>query len=343
MDNHVIPTRTIGRTPIEVTEIGFGGGALGGMFTEVDAGAAIESVRVAYAAGIRYFDTAPLYGHGLSEHRIGEALEGVDRSSYVLGTKVGIDINPAPTGGDLSTYADPFYIDGGYDFSAAACEQSIERSMKRLRTDHIDIVYIHDPDEGDSAVPESRRRGVSHAAQVLDETFPFLAGLKAQGAIGAVGVGLNGTGMLHTFARHAEFDCFLLAGRYTLLEQHGLDDLFPTCADKGVTINIGGVFNSGILATGSSVRHAKYNYEDADPYVLSTVRRIEDIGQRYGVALPAAALRFPLLNPVVSSVIPGMRTASEVKQNIDAYRERIPDGYWNELRSAELIAAGALA
>ncbi len=334
-----LPRRRIGATEIEVTCLGLGGGALGGLYDVVEPEDAIATVRRAYDQGVRYFDTAPLYGHGRSEERIGRALEGVDRDSYVLSCKVGVAI--APTGGgtpeDERRYADPFLLEGGYDFSYDGAMRSLEASLKRLRTDRLDLVYVHDPDEADSCLPESERRDVDHLSTVMEGSYRALHELREQGVVGAIGIGLNGVEMLTRFARAGDFDAFLLAGRYTLLEQHGLDELFPICRERQISLVVGGVFNSGILATGASDPDATYNYVKADPDALERVRALEAVCDRHGVRLPAAALQYPLGDPVVAAVIPGVRSVGEVDGNLRDITQPIPASLWEEMRDAGLV------
>jgi D-threo-aldose 1-dehydrogenase len=327
--------RALGNSGVAVTCLGLGGGALGGLYTPVASDAAIAAVQEAYESGVRYFDTAPLYGHGRSETRLGQALAGYDRASFVLSTKVGLAIDPlSGSGSELEErYADPFLLDGKYDFSYDGCLSSLEASMRRLATDRIDVVYIHDPDEADSAIPAEERTGADHFGEAMDGTYRALHELRDQGVIRAIGVGLNGTEMLARFARAGDFDCFLLAGRYTLLEQEGLEDLFPVCRERRVSLVIGGVFNSGILATGSPDAGAKYNYVAADPVTVERVGAIEQVCARHGVSLPAAALQFPLANDVVAAVLPGVRSREEVRTNVAAVTAEIPAAFWTSLRA----------
>jgi D-threo-aldose 1-dehydrogenase len=331
--------RLLLRSGLEITSLGFGGGALGGMYEPVDEAGAEEAVRAAYDAGISYFDTAPLYGHGRSESRLGRALAGVPRGSYVLATKVGIMITPDETDPRYAerVYADPWVIHGAYDFSYDACLRSLEDSMRRLRVDRVDVVNIHDPDEGDSAMPVGQRRGVTHFPTVMDGAYRALHDLRSEGVIGAIGVGMNGVEPLLQFARAGDFDCFLLAGRYTLLEQNGLDEFLPVCAERDIGVVVGGVFNSGILATGPSARRVWHNYVAADEGVIQRVGVIEAVCARHGVPLPAAALQFPLAHPAVATVIPGMRSAAEVAANLAAATVPIPESLWQDLRDQGII------
>jgi D-threo-aldose 1-dehydrogenase len=325
-----LETRVIGRTSLHITCLGLGGGALGGLYEPVAADDAIEAVEQAYEHGIRYFDAAPLYGHGRSEERLGRGLAGIERSSFVLSTKVGMMIDPRPSTepGAERRYADPFLLDGRFDFSYDACLRSLEASMRRLRTDRVDIVYIHDPDEGDSLAPPDRRTGKDHLAEAMDGAYRALDELRAQGV---------GTSMLVRFAHAGDFDCFLLAGRYTLLEQNGLDDLLPLCVERGISVVVGGVFNSGILATGTSGSDPTYNYEPAGAETLARVAAIERACGEYGVPLAAAALQFPLAHPAVAAVLPGARSAGEVRGNVAAVNAQIPSGLWETMRMRALV------
>ncbi len=332
--------RRVGRTDVAVTCLGLGGGALGGLYDAVAQEDAVDAVCRAYERGIRYFDTAPLYGHGRSETRIGAALRGVDRDSYVLSCKVGVLIQPERQGDDPAVerhYADPFLLEGRYDFSYDGAMRSLEGSLRRLGTDRIDIVYIHDPDEADSSLPADQRSGADHFGAVMDGIYVALHALREQGVVRAIGVGLNGTEMLTRFARAGDFDVFLLAGRYTLLEQQGLDDLFPLCRQKGISLVVGGVFNSGILATGASDPGATYNYAKAGDEAVERVRRLTRSCERYDVPLASAALQFPLGDDVVAAVIPGVRSANEVDRNVDHLARAIPSQLWEDLRADRLV------
>jgi D-threo-aldose 1-dehydrogenase len=334
--------RALGRTDVRLTPLGLGGGALGGMYTTVDEDAAIATVLAAHDGGVRYFDTAPLYGHGRSEQRLGRALAGLDRADIVVGTKVGIAIDPLPEpgAGADERYADPFLLDGRYDFSRDGVLRSLEGSLGRLGLDRVDVVYIHDPDEADSAVAPERRTGADHFDEVMKGAYPALAELRDEGVIGAIGVGLNGTQMLARFVREADLDCVLLAGRYTLLEQQGLDDLLPLCGERDVSVVVGGVFNSGILVTGA-VAGARYDYEPAGTEMLARVAALEELCALHGVTLPAAALQFPLAHPAVAAVIPGVRDAAEVRTNHAAVTAEIPPAFWRAVRERGLIDSAA--
>ena len=334
-----LATRAIGRNSLRVTCLGLGGGALGGLYEPVTSHDAVDAVQRAYESGIRYFDTAPLYGHGRSEDRLGQALAGVDRLTVVLSTKVGMMVTPLPSSEPTAErrYADPFLLDGYFDFSRDACLRSLEASMRRLRTDRIDIVYIHDPDEGDSMAAPHKRTGRDHLAEAMAGAYPALDELRAQGVVGAIGVGLNGTDMLVRFAEVGDFDCFLLAGRYTLLEQGGLADLLPLCVDRKISIVVGGVLNSGILATGTSGPPPTYNYEPADVETTARVRALEEACAKHGAPLLAAALQFPLAHPAVAAVLPGARSVREVRANVSAVAATIAPDLWEDLRERALL------
>ena len=275
----VTPTSaaTLGRTGSAVTRIGFGSVFIGMPYVSDEQ--AIATVRHALDRGITIFDTAPHYGKGLSERRFSTALAGGDRDSYILATKVGKRIAP-----DGALY---------FDYSRDGALRSIEESLKRLQTERIDIVHIHDPDD--------------HEREALDEIFPALAELRSQGVIPAIGAGMNQWEMLSRFARQADFDCFLLAGRYTLLEQKALDEFLPLCAERNIGVVLGGVFNSGILATGARPG-ALYQYQAASPEILEHVDQIEVICARHGVPLQTAALQFPLAHPAVTSLVIGAKS-----------------------------------
>ncbi len=305
-----ISTVPLGHTDLPVTRMGFGSVFIGR--PGVPEEQAIETVRHALARGITLFDTAPQYGTGLSEQLFSGAFAGVERDSYVLATKVGKLIAPD---GTIS-----------FDYSRDGALRSIEESLKRLQTERIDIVHIHDPDD--------------HEREALDEIFPTLAELRSQGVIRAIGAGMNQWEMLGRFARQADFDCFLLAGRYTLLEQKALDEFLPLCAERNIGVFLGGVFNSGILATGARPG-ASYQYKAASPEILDRVGRIEAICTRYNVPLPTAALQFPLAYPAVTSLVIGAKSPQEIDANLAAFDLAIPAALWDELRSEDLIAAQA--
>jgi D-threo-aldose 1-dehydrogenase len=332
----------IGSGGLTITSVGFGGAPLGNLFAAIPDQVVRESLTGAYESGIRYFDTAPLYGFGLSETRYGDVLSGYDRDELAISSKVGYTLCPLGPGEapPFDQFVDTPHMTVEYDYSRDAVLRSIEGSLERLQTDRIDLIYIHDPDEGISLQPEFDPYENSHFAEVMDHTYPALDELRSQGVIKAIGVGMNQWQMLADFAVAGDFDCFLLAGRYTLLEQESLEHLLPLCDEHGVRIIIGGPYNSGILATGP-VEGAYYNYALAPAEILERTRAIEAVCKRHAVPLAAAALQFPLAHPVVAAIIPGARSPGELTANMQLCQQVIPTGLWSDLKAEELIHADA--
>ena len=333
--------RRVGRTELAVTELGLGGTPLGNMYRAMDMETAVATVHAAADVGIRYFDTAPVYGFGLSETRLGQAVAALPRAEIVISSKVGytlVPIDPAEQKPQLWDQPPPMRAD--FDYSRDAVLRSVEASLKRLGTSYVDMLAIHDPDEavdvGAGIDPYSR----SQFRQAMDGAFPALADLRSQGVIKAVGVGINQWQMLCDFAEAGDFDYFLLAGRYTLLDQDSLECLLPLCEKHSISLIIGGPYNSGILATGA-VNGATYDYRPAMPEVMERTRRIEAVCARHGVALQAAALQFPLHNPLVASIIPGARSITEVQANLAFLQQPIPVDFWAELKAERLINQAA--
>ena len=332
----------IGRYGLEVTQMGMGGAALGNLYEVVEEHGAAETIAGAYAAGIRYFDTAPLYGYGRSENRLGSELSRYNRNKLAISTKVGYSLVPrTEEEPPESPFVDVPPLDKAFDFSRDAVLRSFETSLKRLQTDYIDILFIHDPDEGISIQPDfDDPYTVSHFSRAMDQVYPAIHELRAQKAVKAIGAAMNQWQMLYDFAAEGDFDCFLLAGRYTLLEQEPALKFLPRCEEKDIRVIIGGPYNSGILATGA-VEGAYYNYLPATPEVLDRTRRIQHVCARHNVALQAAALQFPFGHPSIASVIPGARSAAEIEANVAFFEEEIPDDFWMELRNLSLIAEEA--
>ncbi|HEX4766667.1 MAG TPA: aldo/keto reductase [Lichenihabitans sp.] len=326
---------------LRVTTMGLGGTGLGNMYRAVDPAAAIATVHAAFAKGLRYFDTAPVYGFGLSETRLGEAIRSLPRDEIVISSKVGYDLVPIPPDQLRPTLWDkppPFRAD--FDYSRDGVLRSLEGTLKRLGVDTIDMVSIHDPDEAIDVGPGQDPRAKSHFREAMDGAYPVLDDLRSRGVIKAVGVGINQWQMLSDFVTAGRFDYFLLAGRYTLLEQEPLATLLPVCAARGTKLVIGGPYNSGILAVGA-VAGATFNTKPAPAAVLDRVRRIEGVCARHGVALPAAALQFPLGHPLVVSVIPGARSVEELEGNLAFMKEPIPAALWSDLKREGLIDPAA--
>lgn len=334
--------RRIGTTDVAVSPLGFGGNVLGNLYDTVEEGAALDTVAAAYESGVRLFDTAPLYGHGLSEHRIGTALRRYPRDGFVLSSKVGRLLKPHgkvppprldPSQGGIFTGELPFQP--VFDYSYDGTIRSVEDSLQRLGMNRIDMVLIHDADmwtHGDAY--EARLEEVRTGA------LPALRRLKEDGVIRAFGAGVNQAEACERLMDIGRFDCFLLAGRYTLLEQGGLDRFLPRCAAEQVSIILGAPFNSGILATGAT-GDARYNYLPAPPEVKRRVAAIEEVCRRHGVSLPAAALQFPLFHPAVTTVIPGSKSRAEAERNVALMTEAIPPEFWRELRTSDLIRSDA--
>jgi len=311
--------------------VGFGGAPLGNLFAAILEADAIGTVSTAYDAGIRYFDTAPLYGRGLSERRIGAALRGRPRASFRLSTKVGRLLRPTEGRPTDRAYVDLPALEVEYDYSEDGALRSLEASLERLGLDRVDMLFIHDVDRwthGD-AQPARFREAMAGAYRALRR-------LRDEGVVSAIGVGVNEWEVCQQAAEAGDFDGFLLAGRYTLLEQEALRSFLPLCERRGLFVVIGGPFNSGILATGA-VADARYNYRAAPPEILARVARIEAACRRHEVPLAAAALQFPLAHPAVRSVIPGARSADEVRQNLALLRVPIPPSLWQDLSAAGLL------
>lgn len=318
----VDPTEKVplGRTALEVTRLGLGTAPIGGMFEAVSDADAAATVAAAHELGWRLFDTAPLYGFGLAESRLGAALARVPRDDLVISTKVGRLLSedaPSARAGEGIFRGAPDLVPH-FDFSAEGVMRSLEESLERLGTDRVDVVHVHDPDD--------------HYEEALAGAYPALTRLRAEGVIGAVGAGMNQTQMLCRFAVDADFDCFLVAGRYTLLDPSAATELLPLCAERGIGVVCGGVFNSGILASGDT-----YDYAPAPPEVASRAQRLGEVCERHGVPLKAAAIQFPLAHPAVTCVVVGARTADEVRECDAMLRTEIPGRVWSDLRAEGLI------
>ncbi|WP_157619341.1 aldo/keto reductase [Skermanella stibiiresistens] len=328
--------RKLGRTDVSLTTFGFGGTSLGNMYRAIDDEAATASLDAAFAAGVRYVDTAPLYGHGLSEHRVGGWLRKVRGEGVTLSTKVGWRLFPArgePTEAGLFMDVPPFRR--GLDYSYDGVMRSFDDSLQRLGTDTVDIVFIHDADRRNQGDAFDQR-----FKEAMEGAYPALLKLREQGVIKAIGAGLNEWEACQKFAEAGDFDAFLLAGRYTLLDQASLDSFMPLCEKRGIGIVLGGPYNSGILASGP-VEGATYDYAPASPEILEKTRRIEAVCRRHGVPLKAAALQFPLAHPAVASVIPGMGKPKHIAESMELLAHKIPSDLWAELRSEGLIRQDA--
>jgi D-threo-aldose 1-dehydrogenase len=327
----------LGRSDVRVTELGLGGTGLGNLYAPIPTEVARATVIAAHRSEVGFFDTAPSYGNGLSELRLGAALAEVPREEVVVSTKVGYALEPlAGRRGARTMFADALPYRPRTDFSLAAVERSLADSLERLGLDRVDVVWLHDPDEAASLRPDSTRPRRNHFEQAMSDAYPFLARLREQGTIGAIGVGMNQSQMLVEFARAGDFDCFLLGGRYTLLEQEPLDALLPLCLERGIGIVVGGPFASGILATGA-VDGARYNYRSASAAILDKVRRLDAVCRHHEVPLAAAALQLPLAHPAVCAVLAGAGSPAEIEQNAALLRVPIPGELWFALRHEGLL------
>jgi D-threo-aldose 1-dehydrogenase len=293
----------------------FGGGPIGGLYAPVGEEQAARTLEAAWDAGIRAFDTAPHYGAGLSERRIGDFLADRPRGEFVVSTKVGRLLVPGGADGDEGFYG-ALPLARVRDYSRDGVLRSLEDSLRRMRLDRLDVALIHDPDD--------------FMAQALDEAYPALAELRAQGVISAVGAGMNSAASLAWLVERADLDCVLVAGRYTLLDDSAARELFPLCQGRGVAVLAGAVFNSGILADPGEGAH--YDYAAADAALLARARRLRDVCAGYGVPLPAAALRYALRHPAVTAAVVGARTPEEMRADASYATTPIPDALWERLQ-----------
>jgi D-threo-aldose 1-dehydrogenase len=321
----------LGCTSVSVTRVGLGTAPLGGLFRPVGDDQARATVDRAWDLGLRFFDTAPLYGHGLAEQRLGAALAERPRAELALATKVGRLLRadaPAETSklsGGEERWPEAPQVNPIFDFSYDATLRSLEESLARLGLDRVDVLHIHDPDD--------------HYEQARDGAYRALERLRSQGTIGAIGVGMNQVELPVRFARETEIDCFLIAGRYTLLDQSALDDLLPLCVERKIAIIVGGVFNSGILADPRPA--ATYDYGAAPPAIVDRARRIANVCADHGVSVKAAALQFPFAHPAVASVLVGARSVAELAEDVALLQTELPSELWDHLRTAGLLVRDA--
>ncbi|WP_171180130.1 aldo/keto reductase [Ruegeria sp. HKCCD8929] len=321
-----------GRVDLEVTSFGFGTAPIGNIFREIDEETSDAMIQSAWDAGVRYYDTAPMYGHGLSELRTGQGLRWKNRDDYVLSSKVGRVLKPARRSEinfEPWTNAAPFTMH--FDYSYDGVMRSFEDSLQRLALERMDICFIHDIDVF--------TRGADQPEvfeQAMDGAWKALESLRDQGVVKAIGVGVNEWEVCHAALERRDFDCFLLAGRYTLLEQEALDKFLPLCEERGAAVVVGGGFNSGILATGAK-EGAKYNYAPAPDDIMEKVRKIEAVCAEYNVPLPAAALQFVVAHPAVPTFMAGTRTVAQLMQNLKWFSHDIPAQFWVDLKTKGLL------
>ncbi|MCD2469071.1 aldo/keto reductase [Streptomyces sp. MBT42] len=309
----------LGRSTAWTTRLAFGAAGIGNLYSTVTDEDADRTLSTAWDRGIRSFDTAPHYGLGLSERRLGAFLRDRPRDTYTVSTKVGRLLVPDPgaTGDDLAHgFAVPAAYRRVWDFGADGIRRGLEESLERLGLDRVDTVYLHDPDD--------------HADQALREAYPALERLRAEGVVRAIGVGMNQTAIPTRFVTETDIDVVLLAGRYTLLDRSGLAELLPAARRRGVSVVAGGVFNSGLLADPRP--GATYDYAAAPPRTLARALGLREICARHGVPLRAAAARFPLGHPAVAGVLLGLRSAAEAEDAADMLALEIPEALWAELR-----------
>jgi D-threo-aldose 1-dehydrogenase len=325
--------RGIGRRALQVTGLGLGTAPLGGLYRDLSDEEAHATIAAAWNAGVRYFDTAPHYGNTKAEHRLGDALRRYPRGEYVLSTKVGRRFVPRTTPRDPKDgWQNPLPFQAIYDYTHDGILRSFEDSQQRLGMVDIDILLVHDIGRfthGDQNAHYWRQLTEGGGFRALDE-------LRSAGAVKAVGLGVNEGAVVLEAMAEFDIDCALLAGRYTLLEQTTLDDLLPACEQRGVSILLGGAFNSGILARGVE-GDLKFNYGDAPAEVIERVARLEAVCRVHGVPLAAAALQFPYAHPAVATVLTGARSADELRENAASFEQPIPPDLWSALREKGLL------
>lgn len=310
---------------VALGRLGLGTAQFGNLFRETTDEECAGAVDEAWESGVRYVDTAPHYGLGLSERRVGSLLRSRPRDDYVLSTKVGRRLVPTPerAGEQDDDFIVPAAFRREWDFSADGVRRSLDDSLERLGLDRVDIVYVHDPDEfGD---------------QVVAEAMPALARMRDEGLIGAIGAGMNQSAMLARFVRETDIDVVMVAGRFTLLDQSALTDLLPAADERGVAVVAAGVYNSGLLGSHAVRDDAPYDYGQAPAQMITRARAIAAVCERHGVSLPEAAVAFPLRHPAVVSVVLGARTREQVASNVARSSAAVPDELWDELTAEGLV------
>lgn len=309
---------------LRISRLGLGGTALGNMFRATDDATSDATVDAAWDAGIRLFDTAPLYGHGLSERRLGRAVARRPRDEFVLSTKVGRLLEGGA--GEETTFVDLPDVHPEFDYSASATRRSLEASLQRLGVDRVDVLLVHDPDD--------------HETEAREGALPELIRMRDEGLVRAVGTGMNQAEMPARFVAEFDLDCVLLAGRYTLLEQGARRALLDICAERDIDVMIGGVFNSGLLADPHRAG-VTYEYSPAGPQLVARARQIEAVCHRYETSVAAAALQFPLAHPAVAAVLTGARSPEEIRENASLVERRIAPALWAALASDGLLDPSA--
>lgn len=328
--------RPLGTTGLEVTAFAFGTAPIGNIFEPIGEAVATDMIQTAWDAGVRLFDTAPMYGHGLAELRTGHNLRAKRRDDFVLASKVGRVLKPARRASiDFGPWVDAAPFSSHFDYSYDGTLRAFDDSLQRLALERMDICFIHDIDVYTHGADQPRV-----FEEAMDGCWRALDELRSQGVVKAIGVGVNEWEVCHAALKRHDFDCFLLAGRYTLLEQTALDEFLPLCEQRGASVIVGGGFNSGILATGAKPG-AKYNYAPAPPEILERVARIEQVCREFNVPLPAAALQFVVAHPAVASFTAGTRTVQQLQQNLDWFATSIPAPFWQQLKHQGLLRGDA--
>lgn len=327
------PTQRVqlGKSKLTATRLAVGTVPIGGMFAAVDEETTRATLRRSWELGVRYFDTAPLYGHGVAEQRLGAFLRQQPRDQFVVATKVGrlLLTEPPADPKRYSIGSSPFHgappVYPTFDFTYDAAMRSVEESLRRLGLDRVDVLLIHDPDD--------------YYAEAVAGAYVALEKLRREGVVGAIGVGMNQAELLARFARETDVDCFLVAGRYTLLDQAALGELLPLCVEKRISVVIGGVYNSGILTDPRP--GATFNYQPAEARWLERAQRLKEVCERHGVPLKAAAVQFPLGHPAVATILTGVRSPAEIEENERMFRFPIPAALWQDLGAEGLLPDAA--
>jgi D-threo-aldose 1-dehydrogenase len=332
-----ISKKQIASTGLEVDTLGFGCAPLGNLYHSISDQESKAVLDAAWQAGFRHFDTAPHYGQGLSERRTGDLLRALQGKEYILSTKVGRILKPAGYAKERHGFVSPMPFDIHYDYSYDGIMRSFEDSLQRLGLDRIDILYMHDIGRDTHGAENEKRFPIA-----MQGGYKAMDELRSKGLVKAIGLGVNEYQVCEQAMDYGDWDCFLLAGRYSLLEQESLQTFLPKCQARNCSIIIGGPYNSGILATGVRGKGtANYNYAPASAEIIERVAKIETICDEYHVTLAAAALQFPLAHPSVVSVIPGLGNISRIQKTIDLFHQAIPNDFWQSLKAADLLDKAA--
>lgn len=328
--------RVFARSGITTTLLGFGSAPLGNLFRPIATNDAHEMIHASWEAGIRFYDTAPMYGHGLAEHRMSDALFEYPREEYLLCTKVGRTLTPSKPGSfDHGAWSKVPPLKSEFDYSYDGTFRQLEGSLQRMMSDRVDILLVHDIDRfthGDNQPTRFK--------EAVAGSFKALIKMRDEGVTSCIGVGVNETDVCYKVAQEIDIDVLLLAGRYTLLDHDSLNDLMPLCEERKISVILGGAFNSGILATGA-VPGAKFNYSTAPEHIMEKTRRIESVCKEFNVSLPAAAIQFVSAHPTVVNICLGARNMNQWKENYNLLNEKIPSDFWSTLVTKGLVRVDA--